>query len=263
MRLADKVAIVTGAGRGIGRAVAARFAAEGARVAVADLDASTGGAVVEEIRAADGAAHFYHRLTGSGRRVRGMADKVGTKRGRPVLIAVRVPDSLGFAKAIGLDLVRWLEDSLIDIVTGGGYFHFEPWENLVRLRSKYDVPVYACPSGSRAGGQIDPGKPLSSYSHRSWSIEARHAWQAGVDGMYTFNCFDPKSVLFRELGSPDSLMKPDGQGWFFRTGPRWYMERWLRGGSRFLRVLDKHVREPKNWPWPNVSRDTPPGFTDA
>ena len=36
-RLADKVAIVTGAASGIGRAAAERFAAEGASVLVADL----------------------------------------------------------------------------------------------------------------------------------------------------------------------------------------------------------------------------------
>ncbi len=74
MRLADKVAIVTGAGRGIGRAVAARFAAEGARVAVADLDASTGGAVVEDIRAAGGAAHFCPCDVSREDQVRGMVD---------------------------------------------------------------------------------------------------------------------------------------------------------------------------------------------
>lgn len=56
------------------------------------------------------------------RRVRTMTDEVGQKRGRPLLIAVRVPDSAGYAKALGLDVPRWLEEDLIDIMVAGGYF---------------------------------------------------------------------------------------------------------------------------------------------
>ncbi|RSN63790.1 SDR family NAD(P)-dependent oxidoreductase [Actinomadura sp. WAC 06369] len=48
-RLAGRVAVVTGAGDGIGRGVARRFAAEGARVVVAELDAAAGARVAAEL----------------------------------------------------------------------------------------------------------------------------------------------------------------------------------------------------------------------
>jgi NAD(P)-dependent dehydrogenase (short-subunit alcohol dehydrogenase family) len=49
MRLAGKVAVITGAGDGIGAAVARAFAAEGARVVVAELSEESGCRVADEI----------------------------------------------------------------------------------------------------------------------------------------------------------------------------------------------------------------------
>jgi 3-oxoacyl-[acyl-carrier protein] reductase len=49
MRLKDKVAIITGAGQGLGRAYAQRFAREGAKVVVAELNADKGQAVAAEV----------------------------------------------------------------------------------------------------------------------------------------------------------------------------------------------------------------------
>ncbi len=53
-RLQDDVALVTGAGDGIGRAIALRYAEEGARVAVAEINGPKGRATVEQIVAAGG-----------------------------------------------------------------------------------------------------------------------------------------------------------------------------------------------------------------
>jgi NAD(P)-dependent dehydrogenase (short-subunit alcohol dehydrogenase family) len=58
MRLKDKIAIVTGAGSGIGRATAIRFAQEGAKVVVDDVNEAGGQQTVETIKAAGGEATF-------------------------------------------------------------------------------------------------------------------------------------------------------------------------------------------------------------
>lgn len=55
-RLKDKIAIVTGAGGGIGAAIAERFAAEGAHVYVTDINGETAEATVARIKSAGGAA---------------------------------------------------------------------------------------------------------------------------------------------------------------------------------------------------------------
>ena len=60
MSLQDKVAVVTGAASGIGRATASALAAEGARVVVADVDRAKGEAAAAELRAEGRRADYVH-----------------------------------------------------------------------------------------------------------------------------------------------------------------------------------------------------------
>jgi meso-butanediol dehydrogenase/(S,S)-butanediol dehydrogenase/diacetyl reductase len=60
LRLKDKVALITGAGRGIGQAAGVRFANEGAKVVVVDIDSKEGMETVEMIESAGGEAFFVH-----------------------------------------------------------------------------------------------------------------------------------------------------------------------------------------------------------
>ncbi len=87
-RLAGKVAVVTGGASGIGRACALRFAAEGAAILVADLDAARGAAVVAEMETLGSSASFIETDTASEQACEAMADAVVERFGRiDVLVA--------------------------------------------------------------------------------------------------------------------------------------------------------------------------------
>jgi hypothetical protein len=140
------------------------------------------------------------------RRIRTMADKIGQKRGRPILIAVKSPDSVEYAKAIGLDLEKWMADDLFDLFIPGGYFQLDEWETNVALGHKHGVKVYASLDEPRAKDEAARAMRSTNLAYRG---RAASAWAAGVDGIYLFNFFDPHSPLWRELGDVEGLTKLD------------------------------------------------------
>lgn len=60
MTLEKKVAIITGASHGIGRAIATRFVSEGARLVLADIDEAEGEIVANDLREQGAEATFFH-----------------------------------------------------------------------------------------------------------------------------------------------------------------------------------------------------------
>src|SRR5205085_3810529 len=81
-RLGNKIAIVTAARQGIGRACALRFAAEGAFVVVNDIRDDAAAAVVAEITAADGRASAFTADVGRSERVTALIAETAARHGR-------------------------------------------------------------------------------------------------------------------------------------------------------------------------------------
>ena len=169
-------------------------------------------------------------MTGLMSRVRKMTEEVGVERGRPFLIAIRVPDSIGFCKDMGFDIERWLKDGLVDLLITTCYFRLNPWEYSVELGHKYGVPVYPCLSDSRVRGEIR----FRRSSNEGYRGRAMNAWAAGADGIHTFNHFRPTSDVFRQVGDPETLAPMNKL--YFVTVRDGNPNGWLANGAQYRNV---------------------------
>ncbi|MEU8215293.1 3-oxoacyl-ACP reductase [Micromonospora taraxaci] len=128
-RLQDRVAVVTGAGSGIGLATVRRFAAEGARVVCVDIDTTAGTKAAEEC-----GGEFVHTDVADESAVRDLFDGVADRHGRV---------DIAFNNA-GISPPE--DDSILD--TG-----LDAWERVLRVNttSVYLCCKYAIPHMRRQG----------------------------------------------------------------------------------------------------------------
>jgi NAD(P)-dependent dehydrogenase (short-subunit alcohol dehydrogenase family) len=126
MRLADKVAVITGAGSGIGRATAMLFAQEGAKVVVVDYAPEGGQETVEMIRRNGGEAIFVETDVSKAAAVEEMVQTAVDTYGKIDILfnnaAVTIPASV-------VDATEAVWDKTMDIDLKG-----------VFLPSKYAIP---------------------------------------------------------------------------------------------------------------------------
>ncbi|HTJ65633.1 MAG TPA: SDR family oxidoreductase [Alphaproteobacteria bacterium] len=197
-RLKGRIAIVTGGGLGIGRAIAKKFGAEGARVVVGTRTAKDGESVVAEIRAAGGEAALV------------VAD-IGTRAEATRLVneAVRIYGGLdvllhnaAYCPSVGIeDLTDADLDRTID----------------VNLKACFWLTQAALPAlkASKQGGRILITSSISGNHAAARGLVHYSASKAGVTGFVrnlalelgksgiTVNAVEPGMIMTEKLSTPE------------------------------------------------------------
>jgi 3-oxoacyl-[acyl-carrier protein] reductase len=120
-RLHDKIAIVTGAAHGIGRAIAEQFAQQGAAILVADIDETAGEETAAIIRARGQAASFIKTDVANEDHVAHAVKLAGSSRGRIDILCNNAGLIIGWHDIQNADAEEWDRSYRINLM---GATHF-------------------------------------------------------------------------------------------------------------------------------------------
>jgi NAD(P)-dependent dehydrogenase (short-subunit alcohol dehydrogenase family) len=189
MRLRDKVAIVTGGGGGIGKAIATTFAAEGARVVIAARTLSKLRAVAEEIDSRGGKARVIQTDVSNEEQVQHMVAQTFSEYGQ---IDILVNNSANAAvvrnKVVDMTLNDWNKELAVTL-TGAMLCSREVLKHMISRKSGNIINL-----GSIAGTYGHPGR--SAYCVSKWGIiglTMTLAIEVGVDNIRV-NCISPAAT---------------------------------------------------------------------
>ena len=170
-------------------------------------------------------------LTDMVRQIRKVTEEAGMKKGNPILLITRVPTSPEYAKRMGIDYNRWIDEGLVDIVIGSCYYQQNFWAEFAKLGEGKNVKMYASLSDSRVRNQHPS---LVRKQNSVFRAQAAAAWEAGIDGLYSFNEFQTRIKYLYEIGNPSKLKKTNNL--YFVTYRDYSAETWLKGGNDFYTI---------------------------
>ena len=169
-----------------------------------------------------------HLITDLIRRTRQMLDELGDRRGKPIGLSVRVPNTIQGCRLLGLDVPEWIEEHLVDIVVPSTFFAQDMEEDVsdwVELASATAVRIHPAIEEAYLTG-ASQGRDMPDFQIHSAlmqaltpemirALAARH-WAAGADGLYVFNWINTMTTYGRDhldaihdIGSPLRLEHKD------------------------------------------------------
>jgi 3-oxoacyl-[acyl-carrier protein] reductase len=202
MRLKDKVALVTGAGSGIGRAIATLFAREGARVIANDLNDKAARETVEALGAAGSGARAIRADVADSAQVKAMFAEVEREFGSLDVLV----NNAGIAgtSAADRDKLRERADTrIMETLSGQGIkTHLdvtqemtdEAWHRMIAVH--LNGTFFCTREALRLMSRRDQGAIINMSSVAAWGIEAVPHYSAAKAGILGFT-----RAVAREVGS--------------------------------------------------------------
>jgi NAD(P)-dependent dehydrogenase (short-subunit alcohol dehydrogenase family) len=181
-RVKDKAAVVTGGASGIGEATAKLLATEGARVAIIDINDDEGRRAAKEIRAAGGAADYWHMDVSKEDEVKKAMVEIYEKFGRLNILVNNAGIPGGRKPAFDLEVEEW--DRVMNTNLKGAFFcikYASPYMiksgggSIVNVASCYgiigcDTPVYDTSKGGLRAMSKSDAIQLARFNIRVNSV---------------------------------------------------------------------------------------------
>ena len=205
MKLKDKVALITGAGSGIGRAIATLFAQEGARVIVNDLRESAARETVEALGAAGSGAGAIGVDVADSAQVKAMFAEVEREFGSLDVLV----NNAGIAgtSAADRDKLRERADTrIMELMSGEGIrTHLdvtqemtdEAWHRMIAVH--LNGTFFCTREALRLMSRRDQGAIINMSSVAAWGIEAVPHYSAAKAGILGFTRAVAREVASRKI----------------------------------------------------------------
>jgi hypothetical protein len=129
------------------------------------------------------------------RDVRSMLQKTASRRGRPILLAARIPRSLDGCRVDGFDIAEWSRQNLVDILTLGTRSADIDIAAFRRATDGWNIKLQPCIDGHHA---------IDAYQYPPIEVFrglASNWWQQGADSLITFNWSNAAAELGDALGA--------------------------------------------------------------